>query len=125
MARNSKNESGFRLGPALMALVFLALLVPPGIGYAWFKDQNDVLADQVKKQETVRDELKRENRVRRDQLANLRLPGALDAQVKKMNLGLGPPAQAQIVRLTEFPANDPAAPVEQRRAAGVPRERNN
>ena len=125
MARNKKNESGFRIGPAVAALALLALFVPPGIGYVWFKDQNDVLADQVKKQETVRDELKRENRVRRDQLANLRLPGALDAQVKKMNLGLGPPIQTQIVRLTEAPAIYPAAPSEQRRAEGLQRERNN
>ena len=125
MARNSRNESSFRLGPALTVLALLALLVPPGIGYVWFKDQNDVLGEQVKKQEVVRDELERENRVRRDQLANLCLPGALDAQVKKMNLGLGPPIQTQIVRLTEAPAIYPAAPSEQRRAEGLQRERSN
>jgi hypothetical protein len=53
-----------------------------------------------------------------------------------MNLGLGPPLQSQIVRLAETPVNIPAnvpanvpakmsvAPVEQRRAQGVPSERN-
>ena len=125
MARNSKNESGFRFGPACTALVLLALLLPPGIGYVWFKDQIDVLGDQVKKKEIVLTQLVNENRVRRDQLANLCLPDALDKQVKKMNLGLGPPAQAQIIRLTETAANPPAAPEAQRRAQGVLRERNN
>ena len=125
MARNKKNESGFRLGPAVTALALLALLVPPGIGYVWFKDQIDLLGDQVKKQEIVLAELERENRVRRDQLAILCLPDALDKQVKKMNLGLGPPAQAQVIRLTESPLNSPVAPAEQRRAQGAPRERNN
>jgi len=125
MARNKKNESGFRPGPVLTALALLGLLVPPGIGYVWFKDQIDVLGDQVKKQEITLTELERANRARRDQLAILCLPDALDKQVKKMNLGLGPPAQAQVIRLTENPVNSPAAPAEQRRAQGVPRERNN
>jgi hypothetical protein len=124
MARNTKNESGFRLGPALAALALLALLVPPGIGYVWFKDQIDVLGDQVKKQETALTELERGNRARRDQLAVLCLPDALDKQVKKMNLGLGPPAQAQVIRLTETPAISPVSPAEQLQAQGVRRERN-
>ena len=125
MARNKKNESGFRIGPAVAALALLALFVPPGIGYVWFKDQIDVLGDQVKKQEIVLAELERENRVRHDQLAILCLPDALDKQVKKMNLGLGPPAQAQVIRLTESPVNPPVAPAVQRQAQGVLRERNN
>lgn len=125
MARNKKNESGFRFGPALTALALLALLVPPGIGYVWFKDQIDLLGDQVKRQEIVLAELARENRVRRDQLAILCLPDALDKQVKKMNLGLGPPAQAQVIRLTETPVNSLAASMDQRRAQGVLRERSN
>ena len=124
MARNSRNESGFRPGQALTALALLALLVPLGIGYVWFKDQIDVLGDQVKKQEITLAGLERENRVRRDQLAVLCLPDALDKQVKKMNLGLGPPAQVQVIRLTETPVSFPAAPAEQRRAQGLPRERN-
>jgi len=125
MARNKKNESGFRPGPVFTALALLALLVPPGIGYVWFKDQIDVLGDQVKKQEITLTELERANRARRDQLAILCLPEALDKQVRSMNLGLGPPAQAQVIRLTEAPVNSPVAPAEQRRAQGILRERNN
>ena len=60
MARNKKNESGIRAGPVVTALALLALLVPPGIGYVWFKDQIDVLGDQVKKKEVALAELERE-----------------------------------------------------------------
>ncbi len=119
MARNKKNESGFRPGPVVTALVLLALLVPPGIGYVWFKDQIDVLGDQVKRKEIALAELERENRARRDQLAILCLPEALDKQVRSMNLGLGPPAQAQVIRLTEAAADAPVAPAEPRRAQGM------
>ena len=93
MARNKKNESGFRPGPVLTALALFALFVPMGVGYVWFKDQIDVLGDQVKKKEIALTQLERENRVRRDQLAMLCLPDALDKQVKSMIPGLGPPAQ--------------------------------
>ena len=128
MARNKKHEFSSRLGPGLLALALFALFVPLGIGYVWFKDQNDVLGGQVKKQETALKVLQEENHGLRDHLAELCLPDALDKQVKKMNLGLGPPLQSQIVRLAEtpanVPANVPAAPVEQRRAQGVPSERN-
>ena len=125
MARNKKNESGFRPGPVFTALALLALLVPPGIGYVWVKDQIDVLGDQVKRQEITLTELERANRARRDQLAVLCLPETLDKQVRSMNLGLGPPAQAQVIRLTDTPVNSPAAPAELRRAQGLARERNN
>jgi len=132
MARNKKNEFGSRLGPGLLALALFALFVPLGIGYVWFKDQNDVLGDQVNKQETALRVLQLENNNLRGQLAEKCLPDALDKQVKKLNLGLGPPLQSQIVRLAETPAslpaslpgNMPAPPVEQRRAQGVPSERN-
>lgn len=124
MARNKRNESGSRPGPVALTLLLFALFVPLGIGYVWFKDQNDVLGDQVHKQENALNALQDGNRDLRRQLADLCLPEKLDGQVKKMNLGLGPPLQSQIVRLTESPSNLPAAAPDQRRAQGVPRERN-
>jgi hypothetical protein len=130
MARNKRNESASWLGPALTVLALFALFVPLGVGYVWFKDQIDVLGDQVKKKEIALTELQRENRLRRDQLAILCLPDALDKQVKKMNLGMGPPVQSQIIRLTEPPviltaAPAPAASSAQQRAQAVPRLRSN
>jgi hypothetical protein len=128
MARNRKNESGFLPGSVVMALPLLVVLMLSGLGYVWFKDQIDTLGDQVKKKEVTLVELERQNRARRDQLAILCLPEALDRQVKNMNLGLGPPAQAQIIRLTETPLNwppTPAPPPVQRQAQGISRQRNN
>lgn len=125
MARNKKNESGSRFGSVALALALLALFVPLGVGYVWFQDQIDLLGDQVKKKEVALAALERENRFRRDQLAILCLPDALDRQARKMNLGLGPPALAQVIRLAETPVNLPPLPAERRRAQGVPRERNN
>ena len=123
MARNRKNDADFRFTNVIAAVVLFALLVPPGIGFVWFKDQIDVMGDQIKRQETVLAELQRENRMRSDQLAALCLPEALDKQVKKMNLGLDRPTQAQIVRLTETPL-ETAAVADQRRAQAVARERS-
>ena len=125
MARNKKNESGSRFGSVALALALLALFVPLGVGYVWFKDQIDLLGDQVKKQEVTLAALEREHRFRRDQLAILCLPDALDRQARKMNLGLGPPALAQVIRLAETPVDLPPAPAERRRAQAVARERNN
>jgi hypothetical protein len=128
MARNKKNEFGSRLGPVALTLALFALFVPLGIGYVWFKDQNDVLGEQVQKQEDALKALVKENREMSRQLADRCLPEALDGQVKKMNLGLGPPLQSQIVRLTESQAAPPAAPPgaapDLRRAQGVSTERN-
>ena len=64
-----------------------------GVGYVWYKNQIDLLGHQIKERETHLAELQRQNKMRRDQLATLCSPVALDARVKKLNLGLGPPAQ--------------------------------
>jgi hypothetical protein len=138
MAHNKRNEFGSRLGPVVTVLALFALFVPLGIGYVWFKDQNDLLGDQVKKLEVSLDGLTKENRVRRDQLAVLCLPENLEKQVKTMNLGLVAPipGQIKVIRLTEtaanFPSNAPsnsqvnstAWPAGQQRAQGVSSERN-
>lgn len=125
MPRNKKNESGFRVTHVFTALVLLAVFLPLGIGFVWFKDQIDVMGDQIKKREVVLSELERQNRTRGEQLAILCLPDALDKQVKKLNLGLGPPAQAQIIRLTDAPADTAAAAADRRQAQAFLRERNN
>jgi hypothetical protein len=125
MARNRKSESEFRLAPALTALTLFAVFVTLGVGYDWFKNQISVLGDQVKKSEIRLGELERENRVRRDQLAASCSPVALDARVKKLNLGLGPPALTQVIRLPDLAAEPPVAPAEARLARVTPREQSN
>jgi hypothetical protein len=103
MARNKKNGSAFRLGSVLTALSVCALFVTLSVGYLWYKDQIDVLGRQIKDRENRLAELQRQNKMRRDQLATLCSPVALDACVKKLNLGLGPPAKSQVIWMVETP----------------------
>jgi len=122
MARNKKSESGIRIAPAMTALALLTVFVTLGVGYDWFKNQISLLGDQVKKSEIRLAELERENRIRRDQLAALYSPVALDARVRQLNLGLGAPALAQVIRMTDSPPPAPAARAEMRLAHGVPQK---
>ena len=103
MAKNRKNESAVRFAPALKALLLCAFFVVAGVGYVWYKSQISFLGHQIKEAENRLSELERENKIRRDQLAALCSPVNLDARVKKLNLGLGPPALTQVIRMTELP----------------------
>ncbi len=114
MARNRNDDSALRLGPALTAVVLCAFFVALGIGYVWYKEQISVLERQIRERELHLAELQRGNKIRRDQLAALSSPMALDARVKKLNLALGPPAFSQVIRLVETP--DFAHPTDQRQA---------
>jgi hypothetical protein len=118
MARNKRNGSDLRVGPALTAGLLCALFVGLGVGYVGYKNQLDVLGRQIKERETRLADLQRENKMRRDQLGTLCSPVALDARVKKLNLGLGPPALSQVIRLADPPSTEAAsAPPSQGRQA--------
>jgi hypothetical protein len=109
MARNKRNDAALRPGPVLAALTVCALFVMLGVGYVWYKSQIDLLGRQIKERETRLAELERQNRMRRDQLATLCSPVALDAYVRKLNLGLGPPAKSQVIWMVEtLPAQEQA-----------------
>ena len=110
MARNKKHESDLRVAPILLVLATCALLAGLGVGFVWYKNQIDLLGRQIKERELRLAELQRENKMRRDQWATLSSPVALDARVKKLNLGLGPPALSQVIRLMDAPVDEPAAP---------------
>jgi hypothetical protein len=125
MARNRKSESGVRLAPALTALTLCALFVSLGVGFVWCKNQIGVLGDQIKRSENRLADLERQNRIRRDQLAALCSPVALDDRVKKLNLGLGPPALVQVIHMTEKTPDSRAAAGAEREAMGVLWQRNN
>ena len=109
MARNKRNESSLRPGPVLTALALCALFVMLGVGYVWYKSQIDVLGHQIKERENRVAELERQNKMRRDQLATLCSPVALDAYVRKLNLGLGPPAKSQVIWMVETPVVEQTA----------------
>jgi hypothetical protein len=108
MARNRKNESNLRLAPILLTVFLCALFASLGVGYVWYRNQIDVLGRQIRDDEKRLAELQRQNRMRRDQLATLCSPVALEARVKKLNLGLEPPALSQIIRLVDSPDYEPA-----------------
>ena len=101
MARNKKNESALRPGPVLTALALCTLFVMLGVGYVWYKNQIDLLGRQIKEREIRLADMQRQNKMRRDQLATLCSPVELDALVKKLNLGLGPPDKSQVIWMVE------------------------
>jgi hypothetical protein len=109
MARNRKNDAALRVGQVLSAVGLCALFAGLGLGYVWYKDQIDLLGRQIKTHEQRLAVLQGQNKTRRDQLAILSSPGALDARVKKMKLGLGPTDLSQIIRLVDAPDYEEAA----------------
>jgi hypothetical protein len=114
MARNRRNDAALRVAPILLAVALCALFAGLGVGYVWYKDQINILGHQIKEREQILAKLQRENITRRDQLATLCSSPALDACVKKLNLGLGPPALSQVIRLVDAPdyeaAGQPPSP---------------
>jgi hypothetical protein len=123
MAKNRKDDSALRLGPALTAVVLCGFFVALGVGFVWYKDQIDLLGHQVKEREVRLAELQRNNKFRTDQLAAICSAKELDARVKKLNLALGPPAFSQVIRLVETPEG--AHPPDLRQAAVAVAERKN
>jgi hypothetical protein len=110
MARNRKNDAALRVGQVLSAVALCALFAGLGLGYVWYKNQIDLLGRQIKDHEMRLADLQRQNKTRRDQLANLCSEWALDARVKKLKLGLGPTDLSQIIRLIDLPDYEQAAP---------------
>ncbi len=108
MARNRKNDSELRVAPILLTVFLCALFAGLGVGYVWYKNQIDVLGHQITDRELRLAELQRQNKMRREQLATLCSPVALEERVKKLGLGLEPTALAQIIRLLDSPDYEPA-----------------
>jgi hypothetical protein len=108
MARNRKyRTAASRFGPALKAFLLCLLIGGSGVGYVWQKDQIGRLSGALKKREVQLLKLQDDNEKRRQELDRLCSTAALQAQVKRMNLGLEPPQVSQIWRLRE-PAREPA-----------------
>jgi hypothetical protein len=103
MARNRKNETSVRVGPVLSAVALCVLFAGLGLGYVWYKNQIDLLGRQIKEHELRLAELQHQNKTRQNQLAMLCSQWALDARVKQLKLGLGPPDLSQVIRLVDAP----------------------
>jgi hypothetical protein len=98
-----------RFAPVIKALLLCSFFVTVGVGYVWYKNQIGLLGRQIKERENRLAELERGNKIRRDQLAELCSPVKLDERVRQLNLGLGPPALTQIIRLVDAPIPSPAS----------------
>ena len=97
-----KRSSTVRFGPALKAVVICLVTCSLGMGYVWQKQQINSLGQQIKENEIVLEELKRENKRRGDNLAYLMSPQELDARLRQLNLDLVVPKPEQIVVLQEL-----------------------
>ncbi len=97
-----KRSSTVRFGPALKAVVICLVTCSLGMGYVWQKQQINSLGQQIKENEVVLEELKRENKRRGDNLAYLMSPQELDARLRQLNLDLVVPNPEQIVVLQEL-----------------------
>ncbi|MBM3875905.1 MAG: hypothetical protein FJ386_04190 [Verrucomicrobia bacterium] len=102
MSRNRKNpSSGFSLSAAAAIVTLIIVFGAASVGYVWQKSQILDLGKQIKNNEIRLAEIRRQNKIRRDQLDYLRSPAVLDQRVKELNLGLVPPLPGQIITLIE------------------------
>ena len=102
MARNRKSQTAAaRFGPALKAFLLCLLIGGTGVGYVWQKDQIARLAQQIRSREIRLSQLEDQNEKLSKQLATMRNPQYLEAQIRKLNLGLVQPQLNQIWRLAE------------------------
>jgi hypothetical protein len=104
MSRNRKHQTAaVRFGPALKALSLCVFLGGSGVGYVWQKDQINILADRLKATENRYDQLRRQNDRLGRVLAMLQSHSEIEAQIKRIDLGMVAPQPDQIVRLVERP----------------------
>ncbi|NBV25118.1 MAG: hypothetical protein EBS05_24760 [Proteobacteria bacterium] len=103
MAKNRKISAGenVRFGPAVKAFFICLLIGSLGVTFVWQKRQIYSLGVQTEKLEKRLATLKRENEMRRQQMAMLQSLPYLDARVKELKLGLGVPTPDQILTLVE------------------------
>ena len=102
MAKNRKYQSAaIRFGPALKAFLLCLLIGGSGVGYVWQKSQIYELGKMIKQRENRLGELRDQNKKLCDQLAMLRSPRKLEERVRELNLGLGQPRPASVIRLLE------------------------
>ena len=109
MAKNRRHQSAsIRFGPALKAFLLCALIGGSGVGYVWQKSQIDLLGKQIVEREKRLVALKDQNKKLGDQMALLSSPRMLEARLQELQLGLGLPGPAQVIRLAEPPLRVPS-----------------
>ena len=103
MAKNRKNSAGggVRFGSAVKAVFICLVIGSLGVTFVWQKRQIYSLGVKTEQLEKRLATLKRENEMRRQQMAMLHSLPYLDARVKELKLGLGVPTPDQILTLVE------------------------
>lgn len=86
----------------LKALLLCLFFGGSGVGYVWQKNQIYELSRQRRHDEVQLEELRRQSHQYAAQLAILTTSQELDARVKQLNLGLGPPQPEQVLHLAEW-----------------------
>jgi hypothetical protein len=104
MSRNRKHQTAaVRFGPALKALGLCIFLGGSGVGYVWQKDQINILADRLKQADARYEQQRKKNERLARVLAGLQTHSEIEAQIKRIDLGLVAPLPDQIVRIIEGP----------------------
>lgn len=109
MAKNRKNgPAAVRFGSIVKTVLLCAFFCGSALGYIWQKKQIFALGQRIEKLERDLQTAKQKNKERRDQLAYLQSPRAIDERVKELKLGLGPAQPAQVMRVVEVYPEAPA-----------------
>ncbi|MCX6923655.1 MAG: hypothetical protein NT154_10680, partial [Verrucomicrobia bacterium] len=103
-------------GPLLKACLLCLLIGGAGVGYVWQKDQISQLGQQIRKRELALAASTEMNEKLRKQLGSMRSPQFLLWRIQELGLGLVPPQQTQVWRLSE-PARDARRPEGERQFA--------
>lgn len=104
----SHKSAPVRLGLALRVMLACLCLAAPALGYLQLKTTLSRLGNQHRELELKLEALGRDNQARGRALDSLKTPARLEAAVRELNLGLGPPSPSQIVRLGgREPAHSP------------------
>jgi hypothetical protein len=107
----SRKEAGPSVNYGTLLKVFLmcSLIGGAGVGYVWQQQQVLALGKQMLTAERRLDDLRRQNDKLLRTWATLQSPRMLEEQVKKLNLGLGPPSPEQVMHINETTAAQPKA----------------
>ena len=100
-SRKNSASGGVRIGPAVKAFFICLVIGSLAVCYVWQKRQIYSLGEKTVQLEKKLATLKRENEMRRQQMAMLQSLPYLDARVKELKLGLGVPTPDQILTLVE------------------------
>jgi hypothetical protein len=101
MKSRNATGSGVRLDSLLKVFIFCSLVGGAGVGYVWQQQQVHALGKELVLCERRLDEQRRQNTKLLRAWATLQSPRMLEEQVKRLNLGLGPPTPEQVWHVAE------------------------